>query len=93
MIKTNVVTLNEFRELKETRRSQENYQKYLSTLANSQLESEINFLLDEFSLDSYGKDFFSKVRLVQNEIVARADDDWKVRIQQLNKDTLQLLQP
>jgi hypothetical protein len=93
MIKTNVVTMDEFRDLRETRRSQENYKRYLSTLGNSQLETEINFLLDEFSLDSYGKDFFFKVRLVQSEIVARADDDWKVRIEQLNKDSLQLLQP
>ncbi len=93
MIKTNVVTMNEFRELRETRRSQENYKRYLSTLGNSQLETEINFLLDEFSLDSYGKDFFFKVRLVQSEIVARADEDWKVRIEQLNKESLQLLQP
>lgn len=93
MIKTNVVTLNEFRDLKETRRSQENYKRYLATLGNSQLETEINFLLDEFSLDSYGKDFFYKVRLVQSEIVARADEDWKVRIEQINKDSLQLLQP
>jgi hypothetical protein len=93
MIKTNVVTMNEFRDMKETRRLQENYKRYLSTLGNSQLETEINFLLDEFSLDSYGKDFFFKVRLVQSEIVARADEDWKVRIEQLNKDSLQLLQP
>ena len=87
MIKTNVVMMGEFRELRETRRSQESYKRYLSTLANSQLESEINFLLDEFSLDSYGKDFFFKVRLVQNELVSRADDEWKVRIENLNKET------
>ncbi len=93
MIKSNVVLLGNYRELRESRRGQENYQRYLSTLGNSQLETEINFLLDEFSLDSYGKDFFYKVRLVQNEIVSRADDTWKVGIEQINKDTLQLLQP
>lgn len=87
MIKTNVVMMGEFRESRETRRSQENYKRYLSTLANSQLETEINFLLDEFSMDSYGRDFFFKVRLIQSELVSRADDDWKVRIENLNQET------
>lgn len=87
MIKSNVVMMGEFRELRETRAKQETYKRYLSTLANAQLESEINFLLDEFSLDTYGKDFFYKVRLVQNELVSRADDDWKVRIENINKET------
>lgn len=76
--------MDEFCEMREARKVQENYKKYLVSLANSQLETEINYLLDEFSLDTYGKDFFSKVRLVQNELVSRADDDWKVRIEQLN---------
>ena len=76
--------MDEFCEMREARKAQENYKKYLISLANSQLETEINYLLDEFSLDTYGKDFFSKVRLVQNELVSRADDDWTVRIEQLN---------
>ena len=76
--------MDEFCEMREARKSQENYKKYLLTLANTQLETEINYLLDEFSLDTYGKDFFSKVRLVQNELVSRADDEWKERIEQLN---------
>ncbi len=84
MTKSNVVSMDEFCEMREARKVQENYKKYLVSLANSQLETEINYLLDEFSLDTYGKDFFSKVRLVQNELVSRADDDWKVRIEQLN---------
>ncbi len=88
---TNVVKIGEFREMRETRRSQENYKRYLSTLANCQLEGEINFLLDEFSLDTYGQDFFYKVRLVQSELVSRADDDWKVKISKLNGETFQLL--
>lgn len=91
MIKTNVVMMGDFREMRETRRSQDSYKLYLSTLANSQLEGEINFLLEEFSMDTYGKDFFNKVRLVQSELVLRADDDWKGRIQALTEETHQYL--
>lgn len=91
MIKTNVVMMGEFRESRELKRTQENYKRYLSTLANAQLESEINFLLDEFSLDTYGQDFFFKVRSVQNELVSRADDDWKERIVSINQETSHLV--
>ncbi len=87
MIKTNVVMMGQFREMRETQRSQDNYKRYLSTLANSQLESEINYLLEEFSMDTYGQDFFYKTRLVQSELVSRADDDWKVRIENMNLET------
>ena len=87
MIKTNVLMMEQFRELRESRRSQDNYKRYLSTLANSQLESEINFLLEEFSMDTYGQDFFFKTRLVQSELVSRADEDWKVRIENMNQET------
>jgi hypothetical protein len=87
MVKTNVVMMGQFREMRDTRKSQDNYKRYLTTLVNSQLESEINFLLEEFSMDSYGQDFFFKVRLVQSELVSRADDDWKVRIENMNQET------
>jgi len=90
MVKTNVVMMGQFRELREVKRSQDNYKRYLSTLANSQLEGEINFLLEEFSMDTYGQDFFYKVRLVQSELVSRADDDWKVRIESMNQDSRHL---
>lgn len=91
MVKTNVVKLGDFREQRETRASQDNYKKYLTSLANGQLEGEINYLLDQFSLDTYGQDFFLKVRLVQNELVSRADGDWKVKISSMNRETLHLL--
>jgi hypothetical protein len=87
MIKTNVVMLKDFRELKETHKIQETYKSYLMTLNNSQLEIEINFLLDEFSLDTFGDDFFIKVRMVQNEILSRADGDWKNKIERINLES------
>ena len=85
MKSSNLIKLNDFRELKETRHSKNNYQRYLRTLSNFQIETEINFLLDEFSSDSYDKDFFFKVELIQDEIISRADDDWKIRIRALNQ--------
>lgn len=88
MAKAKVIMMGEFREMREMRKSQANYKRYLSTLENSQLESEINFLLEEFSMDTYGKDFFYKTRLVQSELVLRADDDWKVRIESMNQEIL-----
>ncbi len=91
MVKTNVVMMGDFRDMRDMRRSQDGYKKYLATLANSQLEGEINFLLNEFSEHTYDKDFFFKVRQVQTEIVARADDDWKLRIESLNRETLHLI--
>ena len=88
MAKAEVIMMGEFREMRELRKTQANYKRYVSTLENSQLESEINFLLEEFSMDTYGKDFFYKARLVQSELVLRADDDWKVRIENMNQEIL-----
>lgn len=86
MNKTNVLMMWEFRELQELKRSGEVYGRYLNTLGNSQLETEINFLLEEFSQDSYGKDFFKKGNLILKEIASRADGDWKVKIESLAFD-------
>jgi len=91
MTKTNVLMMGEFREHQELRRTQETYGRYLSTLENNQLEAEINFLLEEFSQDSYGRDFSSKVKLVQKELVSRADANWKGKIEMINQDTMRLL--
>jgi len=87
MTNTNVVIMGNYKEMKEARRSQDNYRRYLATLANSQLETEITYLLDEFSMDNYGNDFSSKVKLIQSEIIARADQDWKLRIENLTKES------
>ncbi len=87
----NVVSMGEFKELKEIKRTEESYGKYLKTLGNSQLEIEVNVLLEEFSGDVYGKDFFSKGQLILKEITARAQQPIKAKIESLTKDTLRLL--
>ncbi len=81
--KWNVTSLSEFRERKELWKTHEGYQSYLRSLANSQLEVEINFLLDECSHDAYGKEIFQKGHLVLGEIASRADGEWKKRIEAL----------
>lgn len=87
----NVVSMGEFKELKEIKRTEESYGKYLKTLGNSQLEIEVNVLLEEFSGDVYGKDFFSKGQLILKEITARAQQPIKAKIESLTKETLRLL--
>jgi hypothetical protein len=87
----NVVSLNEFKELQEIKKTEESYGRYLKTLANSQLESEVNALLEEFSDDKYGKDFFTKGQLILKEISKRAEPPVRAKIEILNHETLRLL--
>lgn len=91
MTKLNVVDLENFKEKKELMRLEENYRRYLKTLGNTQLEIEINHLLDEFSGDNYGKDFHSKIPLIFKEISFRAHGPIKAKIDSLHKDTLKLI--
>jgi hypothetical protein len=86
-----VVSIGEFKEQKELKKAEEAYKGYLKTLANSQLEIEVNELLDEFSGDMYGKDFFSKGQLILKEISSRATGPVKSKIESLTTDTLRLL--
>lgn len=83
-----IVNFGEFRELKEIQRVEESYNLYLKSLGNSQLEIEVNSLLEEFSQDIYGKDFFSKGKLILKEIAYRAHGPVKTKLENLSKDTL-----
>lgn len=87
----NVINFEEFKELKEIQRCEESYGRYLKSLGNSQLEVEVNALLEEFSGDVYGKDFFSKGRLILNEISSRAATPVKTKIEILSNETLRLI--
>lgn len=87
----NVVSIGDFKESKELKRVEDAYKGYLKSLGNSQLEIEVNSLLEEFSGDAYGKDFFSKGQLILKEITSRASAPVKLKIEKLTKDTLRLL--
>jgi hypothetical protein len=91
MSKLNVVSMGEFKELKELRRSGDSYRRYLRTLGDSQLGAETNFLLDEFSNGVYGKDFSQKVQLVLEEIASRADVECRQSIRALSIDPHHLI--
>lgn len=86
-----VFNLGKFKELKEIKRTEESYTRYLKTLGNTQLEIEVNALLEEFSGGIYGKEFFSKGELILNEISSRAQEGVRSKIETLNKDTLRLI--
>jgi hypothetical protein len=90
-MKKNVLDLHLFKEHREVKRTEETYQRYLKSLANSQLEGEVNHLLEEFSQDSYGKEFYSKGKLILNEISSRASDPVKTKIDLMNEETFRLL--
>lgn len=87
----NLIELGNFKELREIRKTEESYGRYLRSLTNSQLEPEVNFLLEEFSRDNYGKDFSSKVKMIFDEISLRADVPLQNKISQLSEETLKHL--
>lgn len=80
MTKGNVLNLEELKVWREKRLAQDAYQRYLASLPHGQLEGEINFILDEFSLGRSHMDLLSKVNLIQRELVSRADSTGKVQI-------------
>jgi hypothetical protein len=82
----NVVSLGKFKELKEVKRVEESYGYYLKTLCNSQLETEVNTLIEEFSTQNYGNDYSSKSQLILNEITSRVDLPVKPKIKELSKN-------
>lgn len=87
----NVINLGKFKEEREIRRAEDSYKLYLKSLGNTQLEIEVNALLEEYSGDNYGKDFFSKGQLILKEITSRAHHSVKKKIELLTSDTLNLL--
>lgn len=84
----NVVNLGEFKEQKEIRKSEEAYKGYLKTLGNSQLEIEVNSLLEEFSGQVYGREFFSKGQLILKEISSRTHEKVRKKIELFTNETL-----
>ncbi len=86
-----IINLEEFKENKELKKCEHSYGRYLKTLSNPQLEIEVNALLEEFSGDSYGKDFFSKARLILKEITSRAQGPIKNKIESMARETFKKL--
>lgn len=85
MKKENIVDFNEFKGLKEIKKTEESYARYLATLSSSQLEIEGNYLVKQESNRSKGK-----LTLLLKEISSRTTGDRR-KIEILNDDTLRLL--
>jgi hypothetical protein len=84
----NVIDLENFKQFKETQRCEESFLRYLKTLPNGQLETEANNLLEQFPEDNYGKEFFSRGKLILKEISSRAHSSVRPKIDRLIEDTL-----
>jgi hypothetical protein len=90
-MKKNVISIGQFKELKEVRRSEEAYGLYLKTLGNGQLESEVNYLLNECTEDYQSKNLYLKSRLILLEIGSRTSGNLKRKIQLMHDESLKLL--
>jgi hypothetical protein len=83
MTKENVIELGNFKDFKETRQLEKNYESYLKSLENSQLEIEVSTLLNGFSDDRQDKNYFSRGQMILKEIRSRAHASVKRKIDQL----------
>ncbi len=83
---SNIVSLGQYKENALLRKTQEQYKDYLGTLSHSQLESEVNFLLEEYSSDVYGRDYFLKGQMILKEIAGRTDGEWSTRIDEMQRN-------
>lgn len=83
MSKLNVVDMESFKELKEKKKSLLSFEGYLKGLSNSQLEVEVNHLMDRS--EETGTEFFSRSQMVLKEITNRAHPAVKSKIEELGK--------
>ncbi len=88
----NVIHVGKFKEYRENRRKNKSYANYLNTLANSQLEVEINILFDEHKDNQGHQDFVNKSQLILKEISSRAHYKVKEKIEDFDT-VLRLVRP
>lgn len=69
-----MVSLSDYQKNFKESKFRNNYDRYLKLLKNEELEHEVNFLLDEFSDDNYGNEFFLKGEMILGEIAGRVDE-------------------
>lgn len=75
-----VIDLAALKEKRLLQRSLDDYSAYLKTLAIGQVESEAQYLLEEFSGQNFGPDYLHKVQLLLGEIADRADHTFATAI-------------
>lgn len=69
-----MVSLSDYQKKFKESKFRNNYDRYLKLLKNEELEHEVNYLLDEFSDDNYGNEFFLKGEMILGEIAGRVDE-------------------
>ncbi|MBY0517667.1 MAG: hypothetical protein K2P81_12195 [Bacteriovoracaceae bacterium] len=83
-----VIDLAAQREKRDKERTAAEYKGYLKSLESiTQLESEAQYLLEEFSEQNYGNEYSLKVQLLVGELAARADENFQAAIQRLSSLT------
>lgn len=87
----NVISISQFKEFKENRKVEEIYQGYLETLENTQLETEVNYLLDQYQENTFDELFFLKGKVLLKEIGNRATGDIQGRIRLMSNETFSKL--
>lgn len=80
----NVVDMKAYKELVKARESKEAFEKYLKTLDQGQLDTEVTYLLDNDSKN----DLFSRGQMIMKEISNRAH---KLTKKKIDKFTLNLV--
>lgn len=91
MDKQNVVDFSIFKNSKHHGQKAKVYEEYVQSLSNSQLEIEVNNLLNIFSEDNYGDDYFTKGKLILKEISSRTDLRVRPKLEKMNAEVLRLL--
>lgn len=91
MEKQNVVDFNQFKNTKVQGTQARVYELYVQSLSNSQLEIEVNNLLNIFSEDNYGDDYFTKGKLILKEISNRTHHQVRPKLEEMNAEVLKLL--
>lgn len=86
MAKLNIVDLGAFKELKELKKSLSSFENYLKGLSNTQLEVEVNHLIDDSQEEKKNKDFFSKSQMILKEISSRVDPSVKSQIDEMRSE-------
>lgn len=81
--KDNVVSLEDLKVKKELHQSSQSYGKYLRTLDNFQLETEVNHLIKIASEKKTPDDLYAKGKMVLKEISSRVSPLAKAKLHKL----------
>lgn len=85
MTKLNVVEMGAFKELRDIKKSLGSFEKYLKSLSNIQLETEVNHLIESSRQGSICQDIFSRSQLILKEISGRVHPAVKPKIEEMRE--------